>query len=113
MKTVKKNGGTVTDMPTNPALVQPNPNLVAVKPEDQKIVREFDQELAKQKMELANLTVQIELMKNKRREVVQKLVDVDKQYFERISKIAAEYGLDMQQTKWNFDAAKMAFSKME
>ena len=70
MKTVKKNGGTVTDMPTNPALVQPNPNLVAVKPEDQKIVREFDQELAKQKMELANLTVQIELMKNKRREVV-------------------------------------------
>jgi len=115
----KKNGNSnVTPMP-NVALAPPAASapeqpgdVIMVKPEDQKLVREFDQELAAKKMELAGITVQIEVLKGKQRELIQKLLEVDKQYFDRISKIGTEYGLDMQNTKWNFDAGKMAFSKM-
>jgi len=96
-----------------PPAAGPVAGVVHIREEDQKIIREIDQELLRAKMELANLTVQIEVLTGQKQQLVQRVIDLDKGMFERVKKTAGEYGLDLEKSKWNFDAGRMAFSKLE
>lgn len=107
------NGGAKTPHTSAAELVvAPPSNEVVLKEEDQKIIREIDQEMLRTKLELANVTAQIHSMKGRQHALAQQLIDIDRGFFERVKKTAGEYGLDLETQKWNFDASKMAFSKM-
>ncbi len=109
------NGGAkppLTDAASSVSAPEGDDGVVVLREEDQKIIRELDQEMLRLKLELANVTAQTHVMQLKQGQLAQQLVDTDRGFFERVKKTAGEYGLDLDKQKWNFDASKMAFSKM-
>jgi hypothetical protein len=84
---------------------------VQIKTEDQQALRELDQSLMQMRLQLANFSVQAEILQSQRQQLVQKILDADKAFYAQVEQTAAGYGLDLKTTKWNFDSAQMTFTK--
>jgi enoyl reductase-like protein len=106
----KKNDVMVKDAPTVAEATQVG-GPVQIKTEDQQALRELDQTLLQMRLQLANLSVQAEILQSQRQQLVQKILDTDKSFYAQVEQTAAGLGLDLKTTKWNFDSARMTFTK--
>jgi LDH2 family malate/lactate/ureidoglycolate dehydrogenase len=88
------------------------PAKIRVKDEDQKIIKEINQELSRAKMELANIAAQAESLAMQRAQAAQQVISLDRSLYDRIKKTAAEYGLNPDERPLDFDISTMTFTRI-
>jgi hypothetical protein len=112
-KTAPKKNRVVAKVKPNKGLVasdKPTPKKVYLSSDNREIILDFDRNIGKAKLELANIEIQLQALMSQRQQVGQKLFEANTEYFNRVNKMAIDLGLDMKAKEWNFNIDEMSFT---
>lgn len=83
-----------------------------IKPEFHTELHNIDIDLARLKIELANVTLRHENLNQQKLQLVSLIRDKDRLLVSRLKEIAKEHGLDPDKSTWNFNIGDMSFTEV-